>query len=66
MATDHERGLTMDERTQAIINALKQQRNGAADALAEQIGEYARLNAEWSARWSDVNALRARLEELQT
>ena len=54
----------MDAKTQAMLNALMAQRDQAANALVEQLGLNAQLQAEWLARWTDVEALRARLNEL--
>lgn len=62
-STDDRR--VMDAKTQAMLNALMEQRNQAANALVEQMGMNAALQAEWQVRWSDVNAMRARLDELQ-
>lgn len=53
-----------DAKTQAMLNALAAQRDQAANALVEQIGVLAQVNAEWAERWSDQKALEARLEEL--
>ena len=52
-------------RSRAMYDAVRNQRNAAADALAEQIGVIAQINAEWQARWSDVEALRARIAEIE-
>ena len=48
----------------AMLNAIAAQRNQAANALAEQIGVNAELQAVLNARWNDVEVLRARLAEL--
>ena len=56
----------MDAKTQAMLNALMEQRNQAANALVEQFGLNAALQAEWQMRWSDADAIKARLAELTT
>ena len=56
----------MDAKTQAMLNALMEQRNQAANALVEQFGLNAALQAEWQMRWSDAAAIKARLAELTT
>lgn len=53
-----------DQRTEAMLNALMKQRDQAANALVEEIGLNAQLQAEWQMRWSDADALKARLKEL--
>lgn len=53
-----------DARTAAMFNALKSQRDQAANALVEQIGLNAQIEAAWDARWSDLDALEARVAEL--
>lgn len=55
-----------DAKTQAMLNALAAQREQAANALAEQIGLNAQLQAEWMDRWSSVEALTERLRELSS
>lgn len=54
-----------DAKTQAMLNALAAQREQAANALVEQMGINALIQAEWAARWSSEEALTARLVELQ-
>lgn len=63
-STDDRR--VMDAKTQAMLNALMEQRNQAANALVEQIGLNAQLQSEWQMRWSDADAIKARLAELTT
>lgn len=53
-----------DRRTEAMLNAVMKQRDQAANALVEQIGLTAQLQTEWQLRWSDADALKARLAEL--
>lgn len=62
-STDDRR--VMDAKTQAMLNALMEQRNQAANALVEQLGLNAQLQAEWMSRWSDVGAIKDRLRELE-
>ena len=54
-----------DVKTQAMLNALAAQRDQAANALVEQMGINAQIQAEWLARWSNADELDARLKELR-
>lgn len=58
MATDDERSVKAAE----VIRLTQAQRDAAANAYVDAMGEL----AVWQARWNDRTALEARLSELTT
>lgn len=54
-----------EARANAVITALRQQRDACANQLIDQFGETAALAAEWAIRWNDLDVLRARVAELE-
>lgn len=48
-----------------MLNAVMKQRDQAANALVEQIGLNAQLQAEWEERWSNKTALELRISQLK-
>lgn len=65
MDCNHDSGMTPAEsRANAMLNAMRSQRDSAANALIEQVGMNAQIHAEWEERWRNIEALRSRVEEL--